>query len=260
MTIEVDRAPVHEPRVIGARAPRVEDPKLLTGQGCFVDDIQLPNTLYAAFVRSPHAHALIGHIDASKALQLPGVRAIYTAKELESVLVKLRMPLGFPTTALPQNITPFVLCPKEVCFVGEALAVVVAESRHIAEDAAELIEVTYEPLPMVHDCRQSLEPNAPSVRLESPSNELNHFKVTYGEIDHAFAQAHCVVKASMSTHRGAAHPIEGRGVLADFSGQAELTVWSSTQMSHDLRQMLSELLGLNEDLSLIHISEPTRPY
>ena len=247
MAIEYDHSVGHEPRIIGARSPRVEDPSLLKGQGCFLDDIQLPGTLHAAFVRSPHAHAHMVSIDATHALKLPGVHAVYTAKELESVLVKLRMPLGFPTTALPQNITPFVLCPKEVCFVGEAVAVVVATSRHIAEDAVELIAVEYEPLPMVHDCRQALEANAPSVRLESPSNELNHFKVAYGDVDAAFSQAHRVVQASLSTHRGAAHPIEGRGVMADFSVQAELTVWSSTQMSHDLRQMLCELLGLNED-------------
>jgi carbon-monoxide dehydrogenase large subunit len=248
MVAEYDHSLSPTPRLIGERSLRVEDPSLLKGQGCFVDDVQVAGTLHAAFVRSPHAHAKILAVDFAQALQVSGVFAIYSAHELESVLVKLRMPLGFPTNALPQNITPFVLCPKEVCFVGEAVAVVVATSRHIAEDAAEKVLVEYEPLPMVHDCRQALEAVAPPVRLESPSNVLNQFKVAYGDIEAVFQQAHAVIKASMSTHRGGAHPIEGRGVLADFSAQGELTVWSSTQMSHDLRQMLAELLGLHEDL------------
>src|SRR6185503_12727930 len=113
-------------RIVGSRARRIEDPRLLRGAGRFAADIALPGLLHAAFVRSPHAHAVIRSIDTSLASKMRGVAAVYTAEDLESAGVRLRMPLGFPSTSLPDNITPFVLAPSEVCFVGEALAMVVA--------------------------------------------------------------------------------------------------------------------------------------
>jgi aerobic carbon-monoxide dehydrogenase large subunit len=132
-------------RIVGERARRVEDPALLRGAGRYTDDIELPGMLHAAFVRSPHAHALIKGIDAAAALAFPGVHAVYTGENLVKGLTRLRMPLGFPSTALPADITPYVLTPKEVCFVGEAVAMVVAESRYTAEDAASAVMVDYEP-------------------------------------------------------------------------------------------------------------------
>jgi carbon-monoxide dehydrogenase large subunit len=235
-------------RIVGSRARRVEDPALLRGAGRYVDDIELPGLLHAAFVRSPHAHALIRSIDTEAARTLPGIVSVLTAKELERHLTRLRMPLGFPTDSLPEAITPFVLTPREVCFVGEAVAVVIAESRHAAEDAVAAVSVDYEPLPAVADCRAALDLGAPKVRLEAPSNLLTRFKVGYGDCSRAFAGAAHVFRETIFQHRGGAHPIEGRGVVARHEpGEDRLTVWCSTQMAHDLWITLADLLGMPED-------------
>src|SRR5207245_4023234 len=145
-------------------AKRIEDPRLLSGAGRFAADIALPGLAHAAFVRSPHAHALIRSIDTAAAREMA---TVFTAKDLEKAGVHLRMPLGFPSTSLPDNITPFVLAPDEVCFVGEAVAMVVAESRYVAEDAVAAIEVDYEPLRLVAGLEAALAPGAPRVRREA---------------------------------------------------------------------------------------------
>ena len=238
----------HETRVIGSRVKRIEDPKLLIGKGCYLDDIKIENTHHVAFVRSPYAHAKIISIDATEALKLPGVVGIYKASDLENLVTSLRMPLGFPTNALPKNITPYILCPEEVCYVGESIVMVVAISRHIAEDAASVINVDYQPLEVISDIREALKANAPSVRSESPSNEVSNFTISYGDTSNIFNHASLIIKEKYSTHRGGAHPIEGRGVLSQYGVSGELTVWSSTQMSHDLRMMLSDLMGIDENL------------
>jgi carbon-monoxide dehydrogenase large subunit len=237
----------HQSRIIGSRVKRIEDPKLLIGKGCFLDDIHLDNMLHVAFLRSPHAHAKILSIDANAALNIPGVISIYKAKDLVPLVSSLRMPLGFPTNALPKNITPFILCPEEVCYVGEAIVMVVAASRHIAEDALSVIQVDFEPLDVIADIREALTPNAPLVRLESSSNELSKFLISYGDTSEVFSKTPFVFSEKYSTHRGGAHPIEGRGVIAQVNPNGELTVWSSTQMSHDLRMMLAELMGMDEN-------------
>src|SRR3954469_3828397 len=126
---------------IGRRYPRVEDRTLVRGAGCFVDDLRPAGFLEAAFLRSPVAHGLIRSIDASAARALPGVHAVYTLAELRAALTADRLPLQFPSTVLPPNISPFILATKEVAFVGEAIALVVADDRYIAEDALALINV-----------------------------------------------------------------------------------------------------------------------
>jgi len=238
--------------IVGTRARRIEDPRLLRGAGRYAGDIDLPGLLHAAFVRSPHAHALIRAIDATAARE----RArLFTASDLERAGVRLRMPLGFPSTTLPENITPFVLAPSEVCFVGEAVAMVVAESRYMAEDAAAAIEVDYEPLPAVANLEQALAPGAPKVRREAPSNVLTDFRIAYGDVAGAFARAAHVFRERLEQHRGAAHPIEGRGVVARYEpGDDRLTVWSSTQMPHDLWMTLAALLGMPDER--IRVSAP----
>src|SRR5256885_10962432 len=231
-------------RIVGERTRRIEDPRLLRGAGRYAADIQLPGMLHAAFVRSPHAHALIRSIDASAARE---AASVFTASDLERAGVRLRMPLGFPSTTLPENITPFVLAPSEVCFVGEAVAMVAAESRYLAEDAAASIEVDYEPLPAVANLEQALAPGAPKVRREAPSNLLTDFRIAYGDSAGAFARAAHVFRERLEQHRGAAHPIEGRGLVARYEpGDDRLTVWSSTQMAHDLWMTPGGLLGLAE--------------
>ncbi|HEY6821085.1 MAG TPA: xanthine dehydrogenase family protein molybdopterin-binding subunit [Burkholderiales bacterium] len=234
-------------RVVGQRARRIEDPALLRGAGRYADDIHLPGMLHAAFVRSPHAHALVRSV---RAPTFPGVIAIYTAKELNLK----RLPLGFPTSALPEGITPYALAPAEVCFVGEAVAMVIAESRYLAEDAAALVEVEYEPLPIVADLDAALAPDAPRARLESP-NVLTQFRVGYGDCATVFKNSSFTFKESLEAHRGAAHPIEGRGLVVQYDpGEDRMTVWSSSQMAHDIRLMIAELLGMPEER--IRVAQP----
>ena len=232
---------------IGQRARRAEDPALLQGLARYVGDFNLPNTLHAAFVRSPHGHALIRGIVTADATALPGVVAVLTASDLLRGLTRLRMPLGFPTDALPPNITPFVLTPEEACFVGEAVAMVLATSRYAAEDGVAAVAVDYDPLPVVADCRDALDPDTPKVRRECTDNVLTRFKVAYGDANGAFESAAHVFKQGLSQHRGGAHPIEGRAILADFDErEGMLSVWASTQMSHELQFTLADMLGMRE--------------
>jgi carbon-monoxide dehydrogenase large subunit len=232
---------------IGRRVLRTEDSPLLRGEGHYVGDIELPDMLHVAFVRSPYAHALIRGIDVSRALEIEGVAAVVTAAEMAGFVAMPRMPLGFPTRELPPDITPYLLTPEEVCFVGEAVAMVLATSRYIAEDAAAAVEVDYEPLDVLSDCRAALDPNAPKVRREAADNVLTRFRVGYGDCDAAFASATHVFGVSLHQHRGGAHPMEGRGVVAHYEEHHRtLTVWSSTQMTHELQFTLAEVLGIAE--------------
>jgi aerobic carbon-monoxide dehydrogenase large subunit len=149
---------------------------------------------------------------------------------------------------LPPDVTPFVLARDEVAYVGEAVAVVIAESRYVAEDAAGLVDVDYEQLPAISDCRAALAPDAPPARLVHKSNLLLTLKQSYGDIDAAFAGASHVAIVNLKQHRGCAHSIEGRGALAVYDGNEErLTLWSSTQLAHELRAFLVRLLSLDEN-------------
>ena len=170
-------------------APRIEDPALLRGEGRYLADLVLPDMLHAAFLRSSHAHARIARLDLEAARNLPGVVAVYDSAGLLPALTGPRMPLGFPSSTLQRDITPWVLSDREVAFVGEAIAMVVARSRAIAEDALALIEVDYEALPVVHDLRQAIEPDAPPVRTEAESNVAERFRVGFGDVAAAFADA-----------------------------------------------------------------------
>src|SRR5262249_33112592 len=146
------------PLYIGQPLRRREDAPLLRGEGRFLDDLNFPGTLEAAFVRSPHAHAAIRAIDARTARQAPGVHAVFTIDAIKPLLTQERLPLQFRTAQLPPDITPFVLARDEVAFVGEAVAIVIADTRYQAEDAAALVAVDYETLPAVSDCRDALAP------------------------------------------------------------------------------------------------------
>ena len=233
---------------VGQPTQRLEDNRLVRGHGQFVDDLNFPGTLEAAFVRSPHAHARIMGIDAAAARALPGVTAVFTLADLSPLLRQERLPLQFRNSLLPQNITPYVLSKSEVAFVGEAVAVVIAESRYVAEDAVTLVEVTYDPLPVVADCAKALEPHAPLAHLERPSNLIAAFTQAYGDIVGAFLRAPHQATLRLKQHRGGAHPIEGRGLVAVFDETEDrLTVWSSTQLAHEARAFLMLLLGIDEN-------------
>ena len=234
-------------RYFGERLKRVEDPPLLRGAARFVDDIPMPDVLHAAFIRSPHPHAAINAIDATSARGVDGVHAVYTQAEFTPHLTQDRLPLGFRDKRLPDDVTQCVLAGDEVCYVGEAVAVVVADSRYIAEDAAALIDIDYEILGSVSDCRAAIAPGAPRARGRDGTNALLEFVQEYGDADMAFARAPHVFKTGLLQHRGGAHPMEGRGALARFDvAEEKLTLWSSTQMSHEVRSSLVVMLALDE--------------
>lgn len=241
---------------IGVDTPRIEDHDLLTGKGQFLDDIPVRPVLHACFVRSPHAHAKILSIDTSAAKRLAGVQAVYAAKDLFGELTDWRMPLGFPLAQLPYNTVPFVLANDEVAFVGEAIAVVIADSRHIAEDASALVQIEYEVLEAVIDCRKAVESTSALVRTELPSNVLQDYTLGYGDVDHYLSADYHVISEEFWAHRGVAHPMEGRGVLAKVNqGTGVLDVWSSTQMSHELKYTLTLMLDQPEDLIAVHVPD-----
>lgn len=235
-------------KIIGESIKRLEDRPLLTGTARFVADLSVPGTLEAAFVRSPHAHAAMRGIDTTNARAVAGVHAVLTFKDVMTVLTEERLPLQFRTAQLPPDITPFALAKDEVSFVGEAVAIVIAETRYIAEDAAALVDVDYEPLPAVSDCRDGARPGAPLAHRGRSSNILAAFQQSYGDVAGAFARAPHRARVSLKQHRGGAHSIEGRGALAHHDvNEDRLTLWSSTQLAHEVRAFLMRLLDRDEN-------------
>ena len=228
--------------------PRLEDLPLLTGRGRFVDDIRPPGTLHAAFLRSPFAHARIISADAAAARAAPGIRAVWFAADIAPHLTGTRLKVALPSPAFRQTLDRPVLAEDEVVHVGEAVAIIIAEDRYLAEDALALVEVEYDPLPVVADCVAALEPGAPVAHAGGPHNLVGEFTLGYGDPDAAFAAAPVVVRERLAQHRGGGHSIECRGVLAiPDAVEDRLTVWSSTQTPHTARRMLCDLLGLPED-------------
>ena len=234
--------------MIGSRLPRLEDPALLTGRGCFVDDIALPNALHAAFVRSPHPHALIRGIDAGAARALPGVAAVLSFDDIVPVLAKRRMVRTSNSGTPLDRCWPFALAPGEVSYVGEPVALVLARDRYVAEDAVAQVAVDYDVLPGAADCRMAAQPGAPLVRRELSSNVAFSLKIGYGDVEAAFAAAAHVIREGFWPHRGAGHSIEGRGIAVEYrKADGAMTVHASTQKAHDLFNALVALLGLDEN-------------
>ncbi|MEI7739218.1 MAG: xanthine dehydrogenase family protein molybdopterin-binding subunit [Betaproteobacteria bacterium] len=226
---------------------RVEDELLLKGQGRFVDDIELPGMLHACFVRSAVAHAKIVSIQKDDALSLPGVHAIYQHKDLCSVIKKERIPQAIQSAMIKFDVDPFWLAKEEVCYVGEPVVVVLADSRRAAEDAAELVYIEYDSLPVVVDPRRGLQANSPQARLDCESNLVAQTRVKYGEIEHAFDHAPHQISQLFTLNKGGGHSIEPRGVVAVFDRfEKKLKVWDSTQMPHRARDLLVQSLALGE--------------
>jgi carbon-monoxide dehydrogenase large subunit len=236
-------------QMFGARIKRSEDPQLLTGRAQFVDDVDIPGMVHAAFKRSDYAHARITGIDVTAARALPGVLAVYTAADLGDYLQPSPLLVQPPPT---QHIvfnqrTATQLAQNKVRYVGEPIAMVVAESRYLAEDAAEQIVVDYEPLPAVVDLEAAMAPDAPLVHEDVGSNMAAHVIQTKGDYDRARAQAGVIIKRRFLYDRGTAAPMEGRGVVAQFDPLARhLTVWDSTQAPIPIRNGLAGMLGLAE--------------
>jgi carbon-monoxide dehydrogenase large subunit len=231
-------------RYVGARVPRIEDPRLLRGRGKYIDDIALPGMLHAAFLRSPHAHANIKSIDVEAARALDGVKGVFTGWDLEGVV-------GPYVTTLPREeikeCTRLVLTTDKVRHVGEAVVVVVATSRYIAEDACDLVVVDYEPLEAVVDGEAALEPGAPLIDPNLDDNNVGHIEVRGGDADKAFEEADLVVSKRFYHNRYVGNPLECRGVIADWdAGTSTMTLWTSNQMPHLTRTLLAGPLNLSE--------------
>ncbi|MPZ37923.1 MAG: molybdopterin-dependent oxidoreductase [Rhizobiales bacterium] len=226
---------------------RVEDAPLLRGRGRFVDDIALPGLLHASFVRSPVAHARLNGIDASAARALPGVRAVLTYRDLRPVIGHDRIPLALPVAAIRQHVDPSWLVEKEMCFVGEPVAVVIAENRATAEDAANLVVLDYEELPAVTDPVAALVAGAPKARLDCADNLVAQWELKYGDAERAFAGAAHRIAQRFRIHKGGGHSIETRAVLARYDEAEDLlTVWDGTQMPHKAKRVIVDTLGLVE--------------
>ena len=234
-------------RYFGAEVRRVEDPRLVTGKGRYVDDIELPGMLEAAMVRSTEAHARIRSIDAAAARALPGVHAVFTLQDFPAEYHDRPMVQPYPAPVLLQPTTQHPLARDEVCFVGQAIAIVVAETRHIAEDAAGLVAVDYEPLPAVVDCREAVKTDAPLAHAGSPDNIVARLRVAFGEVETAFADAAHVFEERFLQHRGGCHAMECRGVIAEDRPLHDgLTIVSATQCPYLVRRNVAAYLGRDE--------------
>jgi len=233
------------PKLVGQPLKRVEDPRLISGKGQYVDDVQLPRMCYAAILRSPYAHARLRNIDVRKALQAPGVVAVITGKD---ILGKVG-PLPCAARPVPDLKTPthYALAVNKVYFVGHPVAVVVAEDRYLARDALELIEVDYEELPSVTDPEKALLPEAPIIHEELGTNLAFEWKIEGEDVDSAFAQAEVIVRQKFVNQRLIPVPMEPRCVVADWdSGRQLLTLWTSTQIPHLVRSLVAGMLHLPE--------------
>ncbi|MFM2445007.1 MAG: hypothetical protein RJB09_2193, partial [Pseudomonadota bacterium] len=233
----------------GKPAPtRLEDDRLLRGQGRFVDDIVMPGLLEVAFVRSAHAHAHVRGIDTQAARALPGVHAVFTFTDLRAVLTCDRLPAATPAAAIRVHLDPCILVQEETCYVGEPIVMIIADTRAIAEDAGALVNIDYDLLPAVTDIRAGLAPGSPQARLEHPDNCLARWTIGYGDTDAAFGAAAHRIGACFDLHKGGAHSMEGRGLVARPDALDDvLTVWDSTQMPHRVKRVLVATLGLTEN-------------
>ncbi len=238
-------------RYFGAAVRRREDPRFLRGEARYVDDVKLPGLLHAAFLRSPHAHALIRSIRTDAAAALPGVVRVFTFADLErwmkplplfgAVPPGLAAAIRFDLRQAPQ----YPLCRDRARHVGEIVAMVVATSRARAEDAVERIEVDWEPLPPVADMEAAAAPGAPLVHPEWGTNVAVGFGHAVGDPDGAFARADVVVSETFRIQRYVGMPLETRGVVAAWDRRdGTLTTWNSTQVSHFVQQGLAAALDL----------------
>jgi carbon-monoxide dehydrogenase large subunit len=236
-------------KYVGQRMTRTEDPRLLTGQALFVDDVDLPDMLYAAFLRSDYAHARLLSIDVSAARERPGVVAVYIAEDMGDAWQP-----GPPLVSPPPTVEDIVfhsrtqvpLVKDKVKLLGEPLAVVIAESRYIAEDALDDIVVDLEPLEAVVDLEKALEPNATLVHDDLESNLAAHLVQNKGDYQAAREKADLVIKRRIVIDRGVAGAMENRGIVAHWDEKSQhLTLWDTTQAPIPVRNGLAGMFGLS---------------
>ncbi len=232
-------------RYVGQPMKRKEDPRLVSGTSTYVDDVVLPGMLHMAVARSIHAHSRIKHIDTSKAQKLPGVVAVVTGEEVAAHCGPIPCAASLPNM---KNAQRQLLAVGKVRFVGEPIAVVVAENKYIARDAADLIEIDYEPLPVVVNPEKAMDPKSPRLYDEFSDNIAYNFGFESGNTEEAFKKADVIVKERFINQRLAPVAMEPRGVVETFQmPDNELVVWNSTQQPHGLRTLLANLLRVPEN-------------
>jgi carbon-monoxide dehydrogenase large subunit len=229
-------------RYVGQRITRVEDPRLLSGRGRFTADAAPANALHAVFVRSPFAHAFVHGVESEQARSRPGVAAVLSAGDLHSVSERLQVGPSPPGHERPVFMA---LADDRVRHVGDPVAIVLAENRYVAEDAAALVEVDYEPLAPLSNAHQAMDPDRPVLFDDIGTNAIYRASTTYGEIHAAFEAADRIVTVTLHQQRYAHIPLETRGGIAEYDpATARLTYLASTQNPHGLRFALSGALGL----------------
>lgn len=233
-------------KLFGARVKRREDPRLVTGKATYTDDIKLAGMLHAMIVRSPHAHARIVRVDADRARRAPGVAAVFTGADLVGKVGPIPCAWLVPNADLKTPPHPAIAVDR-VRYVGDAVAVVVAEDRYAARDAADLVHVEYETLPAVVNAEEAARPGAPQLHAEAPQNVAFRWKVAGGDVEAAFRQADTVITQRLVNQRLIANAIETRAAVADYRpSSGELTLWVTSQNPHIHRVLLSGVLGIPE--------------
>ena len=231
-------------RSVGARRLRREDGRLLTGAGRFVDDLPADGALHAAFVRSTEAHALLKQIETSGAAALPGVVAVLTWADMQQVCGSVRALCGLPSY---QESDMYPLASEKVRFVGEPVAIVIAESRYLAEDGVDQVLVTYESLEPVISTEQALADGAPVIQSEIPDNLFNHFDASSGDVEATFANPDLLIELEVEQQRYTAAAMENRNAIASFEPKSgQFTFWITSQAPHMVRTGLAKFLGLPE--------------
>ena len=231
-------------KMVGARVPRLEDPRFLRGQASFVDDLRLPGILHAAVLRSPHAHARIRKIDLSAMRAAAGVVDAFCLGDIWQNPPSIPVVVGVPSL-LPCG--QFPLAREVVRYVGEPVAIVVASDRAHAEEALEAAEVEYDPLPVLSDADQARAAGAPSLHATAPGNVAARWTQGFGDVKAAFEDADYVVSDRLRMQRYSGVPLETRGILASpdpVSG--ELSIWASGQWPHTARRITAAMLGMEE--------------
>lgn len=227
--------------LIGASVKRVEDRRILTGRGQYIDDIMLPGMLYVAFLRSHEPHARITRIDVTAARAMPGVAAVYTGADMRASMNPMQLQIPMPGLKTPAY---YPLAIDKVRFVGDPVAMVLAESRYLAEDACERIEVEYEPLSPVPTADRALSPEAPAVFDELGDNVVLQASLNFGDVDQAFAGADRLIHETFRQHRFANVPMETRGGVCEYNpASGEMVYHVATQSPHAHRFVLAGLLN-----------------
>ena len=233
-------------RIFGSGIRRREDPRLITGGSTYTDDVVLPGMVNAAILRSPHAHARITGIDTSAAASAPGVIAVYTGADTEGALAPIPCAWIPPESDVKAVAHP-AIAKDVVRYQGDAVAVVVAETRYQAEDALELINVSYEPLPAVINPVAAMAEGAPQLHEDAPNNQAFHWVAVGGDPDAAFAEADVIVSDTIIQQRLVPNAMEPRSAVASWLGSmGELTIWSTSQNPHIARFLGSLITGVPE--------------